>query len=48
VIFGLAGDSSARSVRVDWANGRSEEFRDLAVDRYWMLEQGKPARAHPP
>ncbi|MGH9238859.1 MAG: CRTAC1 family protein [Vicinamibacterales bacterium] len=48
VIFGLAGDRSARSVRVDWANGRSEEFRDLAVDRYWMLEQGKPARAHPP
>jgi hypothetical protein len=48
VIFGLAGDSSATSVRVDWANGRSEEFRDLAVDRYWTLEQGKPARAHTP
>ena len=48
VIFGLAGDSSARSVRVDWANGRSEDFRDLAVDRYWTLERGKPARAHPP
>ena len=48
VIFGLAGDGSAKSVRVDWANGRSEEFKDLEVDRYWTLEQGKPARAHTP
>jgi enediyne biosynthesis protein E4 len=48
VIFGLADDSSAKSVRVDWPDGRSGEFKDLAVDRYWTLEQGKPARAHTP
>ena len=25
--------------------GQVEEFRNLAVDRYWVLEPGKPARA---
>jgi hypothetical protein len=48
VIFGLAGDSSAKRVRVDWANGTTEEFRDLAVDRYWTLERGRPPRPHRP
>jgi enediyne biosynthesis protein E4 len=48
VIFGLAGDGSSKSIRVDWPNGRSEEFTDLRVDRYWTVEQGKPARAHTP
>ena len=45
---GLAGDSSAKTVRVEWANGSNAEFRDLAVDRYWTLEQGKPPRPHTP
>ena len=48
VTFGLAGDSSAKTVRVEWANGSTAEFRDLAVDRYWTLEQGKPPRPHAP
>jgi hypothetical protein len=44
VVFGLGGDSSAQTVRVHWPGGRVEEFRDLAVDRYWILESGKPPR----
>jgi hypothetical protein len=31
-------------VRVQWPGGRVEEFRDLAVDRYWVLEAGKAPR----
>ena len=44
VVFGLGTDATARTVRVHWAGGRAEEFRDLAVDRYWILEEGKPPR----
>ena len=44
VIFGLAGQGGARTVRVHWTDGQAEEFRGLAGDRYWTLERGKPAR----
>jgi len=44
VLFGLAADASTQSVRVRWADGRVEEFRDLAPDRYWILEAGKAPR----
>ena len=44
VIAGLAGNASPRTVRVHWPDGQAEDFRGLAVDRYWTLERGKPAR----
>jgi enediyne biosynthesis protein E4 len=45
VVFGLDRDASAQTIRVHWGRGDVEEFRGLAVDRYWLLERGKPARA---
>jgi enediyne biosynthesis protein E4 len=44
VLFGLENDRSAQTIRVHWPGGRVDEFRDLAVDRYWVLE---PGRARP-
>jgi hypothetical protein len=44
LVFGLGADAGARSIRVQWPGGPVEEFRGLAVDRYWVLEAGKPAR----
>ena len=41
----LLGDASAaQTVRVQWVGGQVEEFRNLAVDRYWILESGKAPR----
>ena len=34
VIFGLAADGAPRTVRVQWADGRVDEFRGLTADRY--------------
>jgi hypothetical protein len=47
VVFGLGMDGAARTIRVQWPGGPVEEFRGLAVDRYWVLESGKPARIAP-
>ena len=47
VLIGLGADQSPRTIRVHWAGGRVEEFPDLAVDRYWMLESGKAAPGLP-
>ena len=44
LIFGLGAETGARSIRVEWPGGPVQEFRGLAVDRYWVLEPGKPAR----
>ena len=44
VLFGLGSESRTQTVRVQWAGGQMEEFRDLAVDRYWVLEPGKTPR----
>ena len=44
VVFGLDQDQAAQTVRVHWGPGEVEEFRGLAVDRYWRLERGKPPR----
>jgi hypothetical protein len=44
VIFGLGAETGAQTVRVQWAGGQVEEFRGLAVDRYYVLEPGKPPR----
>ena len=45
VVFGLGAEPSPQTVRVHWPDGRAEEFRGLAVDRYWTLEPGKSPRA---
>ena len=45
VLFGLGSGSAAQTVRVQWAGGQVEEFRDLAIDRYYVLEPGKAPRA---
>jgi hypothetical protein len=45
VLFGLGNESGAQTVRVQWPSGQVEEFRNLAVDRYWTLESGKEPRA---
>ena len=44
VVFGLAAEASPQTVRVHWMGAKVEEFRDLSVDRYWVLESGKPPR----
>ena len=44
VLFGLGADTAAKTVRVRWSGGRVEEFKGLAVDRYWTLEPGKRPR----
>jgi hypothetical protein len=44
VLFGLGEIATPQTVRVHWAGGKAEEFRNLAVDRYWILESGKAAR----
>jgi hypothetical protein len=41
VVFGLGSEAGAQTVRVHWPGGQVEEFRNLAVDRYWILESGK-------
>jgi hypothetical protein len=45
VLFGLGGESSPQTVRVHWPGGKVEEFRDLQVDRYWVIEAGRSPRA---
>jgi hypothetical protein len=47
VLFGLGSESAAQTVRVQWPGGDVEEFRNLAVDRYWILESGKAPRPGP-
>ena len=44
VLFGLGSEGGAQTVRVQWAGGQVEELRDLAVDRYYVLEPGKAPR----
>jgi hypothetical protein len=48
VVFGLGGDASPQTVRVFWPGGTAEAFGNLAVDRYWVLERGKPPRSLQP
>jgi hypothetical protein len=45
VLFGLGSETAMQTVRVRWPGGKVEEFRNLAPDRYWVLEAGKAPRA---
>ena len=47
VILGLGSDAATQTVRVRWPGGRMESFAGLAVDRYWVLQAGKPPRDSP-
>jgi hypothetical protein len=40
VLFGFGDRSGPVRVRVDWPDGQSERFDDLATDRYHTLRQG--------
>ena len=40
LLFGLGSNGDPVSVRIDWPDGESEQFTDLAVDRYHTLSQG--------
>jgi hypothetical protein len=44
VLFGLGDATAPQTVRVHWSGGKVEEFRNLAIDRYWVLESGKSPR----
>ena len=48
VLFGLGNRTASQAVSVRWPGGAVEEFRGLGVDRYWVIEAGKPPRALPP
>ena len=48
VLFGLGNRTTTQAVRVRWPGGAVEVFRELGVDRYWVIEAGKPPRALPP
>jgi hypothetical protein len=45
ILLGLGQSGQPRTVRVYWPRGAIEEWPNLAVDRYWILESGKPPRA---
>jgi hypothetical protein len=45
VLVGLGAAASPVTVRVTWPQGTTEEFHNLAVDRYWVVEPGRPPRA---
>jgi hypothetical protein len=44
VLVGLGPATAPVTVRVVWPQGMTEEFRTLAIDRYWVIEPGKPPR----
>ena len=44
VILGLGADAATQTVQVRFPGGRVESFAGLAVDLYWVLQAGRPAR----
>jgi hypothetical protein len=40
VLVGLGSGTSRPRVRVQWPDGRSEEWSDVPIDRYTTLTQG--------
>ena len=44
VLVGLGPAAGPVTVRVVWPQGTTEEFRNLAIDRYWVIEPGRPPR----
>ncbi len=46
LIFGLGSQAKVDQMTVTWPGGLVQTFRDLAVDREWILIEGRPT-AHP-
>ena len=44
VLIGLGPAAAPVTVRVVWPQGTTGEFRNVAIDRYWVIEPGKPPR----
>ena len=44
VLIGLGENKKPGLVRVHWPSGNIENFDNLAIDRYWVLQEGQPAR----
>jgi tetratricopeptide (TPR) repeat protein len=44
VLFGLAEATRVERVEVSWPGGHREVWSDIAVDRLWQLEEGRPPR----
>jgi hypothetical protein len=40
VLVGLGSETSRPRVRVQWPDGKTEEWTDVAIDRYTALTQG--------
>jgi hypothetical protein len=40
VLVGLGASMEAPRVQVVWPSGRTEEWRDVAIDRYATLKEG--------
>lgn len=43
ILIGLGHSTKIKTVRVHWTEGHIEQFDDLPIDRYWVLEQGSTA-----
>ena len=44
ILLGLGQSGQPRTARVYWPRSPMEEWPNLAVDRYWILQSGKPPR----
>jgi hypothetical protein len=42
--FGLGRATTVESVEVVWPSGGTQVFRDLAVDKFYIIEEGKPLK----
>ncbi|MEZ5064959.1 MAG: FG-GAP-like repeat-containing protein [bacterium] len=40
LVIGLGQATSIDSLRIDWPGGHRDEWKDLEVDRTWLLEEG--------
>ncbi len=48
LLIGLGDHDEPRTLRVHWPSGEVEEWHDLAVDRYWVLQRGESSRGQKP
>ena len=42
ILVGLGEKDEPIQLEIFWPSGRRDEFRDLAVDRYWRIMEGQP------
>jgi hypothetical protein len=45
VLAGLGAVTRVKAVRVRWPDGVSEEWKDVPVDRYSVLKQGRQGKS---